>query len=92
MNSTRIEDKLAVNKYDIDKEVHINVNNEICQLCKHHNCVYACPAGCYKLSQGHIVFSYEGCLECGGCHIACTENAIELTLPRAGLGISHEYG
>jgi ferredoxin like protein len=89
---SNIEDKLAVNKYTVDKQVHITIDSDICKLCQHHNCVYCCPAGCYKLSQGNIVYSYEGCLECGSCYISCPENAIELTFPRAGFGILYEYG
>lgn len=88
----RIEDKLAVNKYDIDREVHISIDKDICQSCKHHPCLYVCPAGCFTLVEGHVTFSYEGCLECGGCFIACDEKAIEWNLPRAGLGISYQYG
>lgn len=92
MSSTRIEDKLAVNKYDFDTEVHISINKEICQLCRHHHCLYACPAGCYTELEGHVTYSYEGCLECGSCFTACDEKAIEWNLPRGGLGISYQYG
>ena len=88
----KIEDMLAINKYDIDREVHINVNKDICQSCERHPCLYACPAGCYSLMEGHITFSYEGCLECGSCFIACDKGAVELNLPRGGLGICYQYG
>jgi ferredoxin like protein len=88
----RIEDKLAVNKYDVDKDVHISINKEICQLCNHHNCLLACPAGCYTLREEHVTHSYEGCLECCSCFIVCDTKAIECNLPRAGFGISYQYG
>lgn len=92
MNPISIEDKLAVNKYDIDREVHIKFDENICQTCEKHPCVYVCPAVCFKLTDGHIVFSYEGCLECGSCRIACTDKSIDWTIPRPGFGICYEFG
>ena len=92
MNPVTIEDKLAVNKYDVDKDVHITVNEDICKVCEGHYCLYACPANCYQLAEGHITFSYEGCLECGSCRIVCDKEAIEWNLPRGGLGVCFEYG
>ncbi len=92
MNPTSIEDKLAVNKYDVDQDVHITINETICKLCQSHYCLYACPADCYQLTDEHITFSYEGCLECGSCRIACNLEAIEWNLPRGGFGVCYEYG
>ena len=77
MSHDRIEDKLAVNKFDIDKEVHIRIQEDICSQCETHECLYACPADCFKLTEEHITFSYEGCLECGSCRIVCGEGAVE---------------
>jgi len=92
MKPVSIEDKLAVNKYDVDKDVHIKVNEDICKVCENRPCLYVCPAECYKLREGHVTFSYEGCLECGSCRIICDKGAIEWTLPRAGFGVCFEYG
>ena len=90
--TTNVEDKLSVNKYDIDRDVHITIDESLCNECKTYDCVFACPAECYKQKEGHITFSYEGCLECGSCRIVCTHGAITWTLPRAGFGICYEYG
>ncbi len=94
MNNTKnIEDKLAVNKYDIDRDVHIKIKENICQTCNIRSCLYACPAGCFKLNQEqHVTYSYEGCLECGSCKIVCDKKAIDWILPRPGFGICYEYG
>lgn len=92
MKSFQIEDKLAVNKYDIDKERHIRIKEEICQACKEHPCLFICPAECFKFREGHITLSYEGCLECGSCRVVCGEEAVIWSLPRGGFGICYEYG
>jgi len=92
MKSLSIEEKLAVNKFDIDRDVHIRIREDICNTCDRRYCLYTCPADCFKLTEGHITFSYEGCLECGGCRIVCDKGAIEWNLPRAGFGVCFEYG
>lgn len=92
MKSTNIEDKLAVNKYDVDKEVHIRLLEETCQKCEDHPCLYACPAKCFQFTEDHITYSFEGCLECGSCRVVCDKNAVEWNLPRAGFGICYQYG
>ena len=92
MNLVNIEDKLAVNKYDIDNDVHIKVNEDICAKCENHHCLHVCPADCFKLMDGKITFNYRGCLECGSCRIACDKGAIDWTVPRGGFGICYAYG
>jgi len=92
MNPISVEDKLAVNKYDVDQDVHITVNEAICKSCHGQYCLYVCPADCYKLTGKRVTFSYEGCLECGSCRIVCNLGAIEWNLPRGGFGICYEYG
>jgi ferredoxin like protein len=88
----KIEDKLAVNKYDIDRDSHIRINEETCRLCPHHRCLSVCPAGCFSLPEETMVFSFEGCLECGSCRIVCEKGGVDWTLPRPGFGICYEYG
>jgi ferredoxin like protein len=88
----RIEDRLAVNKYDLDREAHITVEAEACGRCRLQPCLFSCPAVCYTLVDGKVNFSYEGCLECGSCRVVCPGGAVSWTLPRPGLGISYEFG
>jgi ferredoxin like protein len=88
----RIEDRLAVNKYDLDRETHITVEAEACGGCGLKPCLYSCPAVCYTLVDGKVNFSYEGCLECGSCRVVCPGKVVHWTLPRPGLGISYEFG
>jgi len=88
----KIEDRLAVNKYDIDREVHITIEAEACGKCDSKPCLYCCPAVCYTLVDNKLNFSYEGCLECGSCRVVCPKGTVHWTLPRAGFGVSFEYG
>lgn len=92
MKVKSVEEKLGVNKYDIDEEVHIRLKKDICERCKSYPCLYVCPAECFKLQEDHITFSFEGCLECGSCRIICEEGAIDWELPRGGYGICYQYG
>ena len=92
MKPASIEDKLAVNKYDIDREVHIRLHEDTCERCNGHYCLYVCPASCFKLRDEHITFSYEGCLECSSCLLVCEQGAIDWALPRGGFGICYQYG
>ncbi len=92
MSINKVEEKLAVNKFDVDREVHIQVREDVCKDCAEYYCVYVCPADCFKLVEDHVTYSYEGCLECGSCRVACHKEAIEWTLPRPGFGVCLEYG
>ncbi len=88
----KIEEKLALNKFDIDREVHIILEEAKCRGCDLTPCLYACPAECYVLRESHVTFSYEGCLECGSCRISCPRDAIHWVYPRGGFGICYQYG
>ncbi|MGV8056634.1 MAG: ferredoxin family protein [Smithellaceae bacterium] len=88
----KIEEKLSVNKFEIDREVHITVNEKLCQGCVDKICVYTCPAECYSTRGKNVTFSYEGCLECGSCRIACKMGAINWVYPRGGFGICYQFG
>lgn len=92
MSDASVQDKLAVNKFDIDKDVHILIDEDICSRCDHRRCLYACPANCYTLEDNHITYSYEGCLECGSCRIACDKGSVQWILPRPGFGVCFQYG
>ena len=92
MSLMSIEERLALNKYDVDSQAHIRLKEEICQGCEPRTCLHICPAECFKLREGKVTFAYEGCLECGSCHISCDKEAIEWAYPRGGFGVAYEYG
>jgi ferredoxin like protein len=87
-----VEDKLTTTRFNVDIEPHIRVDIEICETCLDKPCLYVCPAQNYVLSDGKLVFSWQGCLECGACRIACLRNAIDWAYPRGGFGVCLRYG
>lgn len=88
-----IDDKLALVNFKVDEEAHIKVDTVICRTCREKPCLHVCPAENYNLLEnGELVFSWEGCLECGTCRIACQKGAIDWSYPRGGFGVRYRYG
>ena len=92
MSRSRITERLAHNVYHVDNQPHIRVRPDLCSTCDYQACVYICPAGCFEYVESRIVFSYEGCLECGSCLIACEKKGLEWDYPRGGHGVSYQEG
>ena len=88
----KLEDILNSNIWDVDYEPHIKVDPEKCLKCDPKPCIYLCPAGCYTLLEGKVLFSYEGCLECGTCRVVCPEGAVDWNYPVSGRGIHYRFG
>ncbi|MFH1381570.1 MAG: ferredoxin family protein [Chloroflexota bacterium] len=88
----KIEEKLALDVFHVDSTAHIKVNQEICRKCPHKRCTLVCPVENYKLEGEDIVFSWEGCLECGTCRIACDQGAVTWDYPRGGCGVAYRFG
>ena len=84
-----IEEKLFLTKFRPDTESHIEVNQNICVLCKGKECTKFCPANVFALSavDEKLIVSYENCLECGACKIGCPYGAIRYSQPQAGCGL-----
>lgn len=89
----KIDDKLALNLFHVDKDQHIQINQEICDKCPHRICTYMCPVENYKVEDNNkVVFSWEGCLECGTCKIVCDQGSVTWDYPRGGYGIIYRCG
>ena len=87
-----LEDKLFTVRRKGYKDSHINnLDPALCKECVRRICLSICPAGVYvwdeKEQRPRI--SYEDCLECGTCWVACEMQNIEWTNPVAGCGISY---
>src|SRR5579885_3021792 len=83
-----IEERLELVRFKVDKTPHIRVRTEECKGCDTTPCVFVCPAGLFELLGDEMHFSYEHCLECGTCYVACERKAIEWEYPRGGWGVS----
>ena len=84
------EDKIIFTAYNVDDKPHITLNEDVCNnKCKTRFCTFICPAGCfmYDEEQNKVVFSFEGCLECGTCRIACENDALDWNHPVGGYGV-----
>ncbi len=88
-----VEERLALNRFEIYKEPHIIVDKEKCMECRNKPCINACPAGLYTLDeQGRLQFNYEGCLECGTCRLICPHGAVKWNYPPGGFGVHYQFG
>ena len=88
-----IADRLYRVRFNVDRDnPHIKVNNEICRECDNQVCLRVCPAEVYAVEDGEITVSYQGCLECGACRIACTLGGIEWQYPKGGFGVCLRFG
>ena len=96
LDPAAIERKLALNTFNVDaSRAHIRIiDHDVCLRCVRQQCINCCPANCYvPADDGRVIFSYEGCVECGTCRIVCHEfRNIEWTYPRGGFGIQYRYG
>jgi len=87
-----IEDKLSKVRFNIDINAHIVIDLTRCKTCSDKPCLYSCPVKNYVLNEGEVVFSWQGCLECGACRITCPNGAIDWKYPRGGFGVCFRYG
>jgi len=87
-NKINVDDKLFLNTYNVDTTSHLAIKDpKICENCREKICTNICPAHVYQWKDGHIIVSYEGCLECGACRICCNHDNIDWKYPRGGFGI-----
>lgn len=91
MSGNKLEVKLATVKFHIDKNPHIKIKLELCTACVKKPCLI-CPADCYKLEGETLIFSHEGCLECGTCREVCPAGAVEWSYPEKGRGVAYRFG
>ncbi len=87
-----LEEKLTRVRFKVDSFPHIKIDRTRCGSCTDQPCLYVCPVKNYILNQGEIVFSWQGCMECGACRITCENKAIEWSYPRGGYGVCLRYG
>lgn len=85
-----IQERLDLIRYRVDHIPHITVDTRRCEGCSLQPCLTVCPAELFTLSGGAVLFSYEGCLECGTCYVACGtrgNGGVSWSYPRGGYGV-----
>ena len=87
----KIEDKLFTLKYKTDGINHLKPDESKCLQCVEKICTIICPANVYNYNEQEkkMTVSYEKCLECGACRIACRH--IEWVYPKGGMGVSFKH-
>lgn len=86
-----VEDALNTDVWDVDNAPHIQVDTDKCAQCKARPCLQVCPARAFALLDNRVMYSYEGCLECGTCRIMCPEKAISWKYPLSGRGVQYRF-
>lgn len=90
-----LDARLGLDKYQIDENSHIEIDQACCVRCQLQPCLTVCPAAVYKLVEGTVIARYENCLECGTCQISCDsagEGGITWRNPQGGFGVIFRYG
>lgn len=88
----KIDEKLALNLFHVDKQPHLKIDQEICRRCPHQACTHCCPVENYTIEGDDVVLSWEGCLECGTCRVVCDQGSLTWDYPPGGYGILYRLG
>lgn len=87
-----IDEKLALDKYNLDEGSHISVDQKVCETCANKFCLTVCPARAYTIGEGgRIAVDHAGCLECGTCIAACELGGLTWNMPASGMGVAYRY-
>ncbi len=76
--------------FNVDRDPHIKLDEQICKICDQRSCVNCCPARCYTWDEEKqkMTFVHDGCLECGTCYVVCENDAFtRWRYPRGGFGV-----
>ncbi len=77
--------------FNVDRDPHIKLDENICKTCDQRSCVNCCPARCYTWDEEtqKMTFVHDGCLECGTCYVVCEKDCFtRWRYPRGGFGVS----
>lgn len=95
MSFEPIDEKLSRTSFLRGPEPHVVLDEKVCARCPIGRvCLRVCPAANFKFDErsGQTAVSWESCLECGACRLACTAGAVRWTLPRGGAGVCYRQG
>ncbi|MEB3861279.1 MAG: 4Fe-4S dicluster domain-containing protein [Desulfurococcales archaeon] len=87
----KLEDLLQRDIWDVDEDPHIEIPMDDQTGIPKKALVYLCPAGCYTMIGDKVLFSYEGCFECGLCRVVTPKEKIRWEYPKSGKGIQFRF-
>lgn len=90
MTEHNLDGKLFKDTFKTPDSSHLAPEEEQCLQCLEKVCTIICPARVYNYneSQKKLTVSYEKCLECGACRIAC--KYIRWKYPEGGKGVVYK--
>ena len=66
----KTQEKLGKDRFKVLESSHIVIERQIADSDAAKKLCLACPAGLYSIdSDGNLIFSHLGCLECGTCRL-----------------------
>lgn len=90
-----LNQKLGENVFVVDQTPHITVDTSKCGTCRDKPCLI-CPVKNFRIEEAEgkakLVFSHEGCVECGTCRFICPYDMVSWNYPRGGYGICYQRG
>lgn len=94
MAKMSVDDKLGFDKFVTDEhESHIQINEDYHDEAEIKRLVMACPANLYHYDNGKLVFSHEGCLECGTCRVISGGKGVKSWKhPKGAMGVEFHQG
>lgn len=94
MATVNVDDKLGLDKFYTDEHnPHILINEDYTNQEEIDRVVKACPAQLYKKENGKVIFSHEGCLECGTCRVVSGGKVVKSwNHPVGSMGIEYRQG
>lgn len=94
LETKTLAEKLYLVSFKVDSKSHLIVDASACKDCASRACLLICPTEVYRWNPdaATVIVSYEGCLECGTCRLACDEGALEWKNPAGGFGVCYRYG
>ena len=89
---SELETRLSTLVFAPDSEPTITVAVEHCPTCEGRPCILVCPVELFHWEDDRLTHTWEKCLECGACPLACPPGAIRLRFPREGKGVRYRWG
>lgn len=85
--------KLGLDVFKHDAQPHITIKAGKEKDPRLKKAVLVCPAGLYSENDaGEVVFTIDGCLECGTCRLACGTDVLDWSYPSGGSGVQFRFG